>query len=285
MKNRYEIRGDITVIYLNRKNGEPIETIISTSALERANEFPGAWCAYYHYGKYYVRGNIRKPNGQRTSTQLHVWLMQPQNGEHIDHIDRNPLNNTWENLRFATHGDNMQNKDVYKSNKSSGVRGITWDKEHGMWRTSVQLNGRRYHLGRYKDLEEAKKVVHEFRLRHMPYSSDANVAPDPNYDYLNDLSQFEPKPKKSHYYGVTKYKRTEKWVAYARLDGKSIYLGSFDHEIAASIARDIALFKHYGPNLPNNMKFNHPDLFNESTLTWEKVDTDPQLRQLYRRTS
>lgn len=41
MKNDFEIRGDVTAIFLRRKDGNPMETIISTSDLPKAQEFQG----------------------------------------------------------------------------------------------------------------------------------------------------------------------------------------------------------------------------------------------------
>src|SRR6266436_3367357 len=40
----------------------------------------------------------------------------------IDHKDRNPSNNTWSNLRKASHMQNMRNKKKYLNNKS-GYKG------------------------------------------------------------------------------------------------------------------------------------------------------------------
>jgi hypothetical protein len=52
-------------------------------------------------------------------------------------------------------------------------------------------------------------------------------------------------------------------------------VGEFDHETTASIARDIAVFKHYGATLPKGMRFNHPDIFNASTVTYAPIAVDP----------
>ena len=51
-------------------------------------------------------------------------------GMSIDHIDGNPSNNRIENLRLATHKDNMRNTKRNKSNKS-GVNGVTLENIKG----------------------------------------------------------------------------------------------------------------------------------------------------------
>ncbi|MFM1655544.1 hypothetical protein ACI7RC_26120 [Brevibacillus sp. B_LB10_24] len=47
MKNDYEIREGVTAIFLKRKDGTVIETIIDTSDLPKAQEIEGAWYALY----------------------------------------------------------------------------------------------------------------------------------------------------------------------------------------------------------------------------------------------
>jgi hypothetical protein len=43
MKNGYEIRGEVTSIFLKRKDGKVIETFIDTNDLNKANEHHGIW--------------------------------------------------------------------------------------------------------------------------------------------------------------------------------------------------------------------------------------------------
>ena len=43
MKNRFEIRMNIVAIFLNRRDGSEIETIIDISDLPKAQEIVGTW--------------------------------------------------------------------------------------------------------------------------------------------------------------------------------------------------------------------------------------------------
>jgi hypothetical protein len=74
----------------------------------------------------------------------------------IDHKDRNPRNNKWENLRHVSHQCNMRNKSVYKTNKS-GVTGVCWNKRDKVWRSFIKsgANQKMKHLGNFKILKEA----------------------------------------------------------------------------------------------------------------------------------
>lgn len=73
----------------------------------------------------------------------------------IDHKDGNRKNNAFTNLRKATRSENLCNG-AMRSNNTSGVRGVSWDKRAGAWHAYVALGGRRRHLGYYADLDEAK---------------------------------------------------------------------------------------------------------------------------------
>lgn len=72
----------------------------------------------------------------------------------IDHIDGNPYNNAWSNLREVTHAENMQNQKLYSTSKT-GIAGITWHQAATAWQARIQVNGYRIDLGRHKDFFEA----------------------------------------------------------------------------------------------------------------------------------
>ena len=85
--------------------------------------------------------------------------------KYVDHIDGNKLNNKIENLREATNAQNSWNAGIRKNN-TSGVKGVYWEKKSNCWHAQCFVNYQNHFLGRYKNIEEAKKVVAEFRTKH-----------------------------------------------------------------------------------------------------------------------
>ena len=76
----------------------------------------------------------------------------------VDHIDRNPLNNAWSNLRDVTHAENCANGGLRKSN-TSGVIGVTWDAARGKWRAQARIGGKKVNLGRFDSKRDAEVTV------------------------------------------------------------------------------------------------------------------------------
>lgn len=89
----------------------------------------------------------------------------------IDHIDVNSLNNSYRNLRIATHGENQHNEGLRKNN-ISGVKGVCRHKESGRWMGRVMHNGTNHFLGYSSSLKVMEGIVREFREKlHKEFSN------------------------------------------------------------------------------------------------------------------
>ncbi|WPK42223.1 hypothetical protein [Escherichia phage vB-EcoS-XT34] len=76
-------------------------------------------------------------------------------GMEIDHINHIRDDNRIENLRLVSRSDNQKNLSISKNNKS-GVTGVTYHKPSGLWSARINSGGRRFELGYYKTIEEAR---------------------------------------------------------------------------------------------------------------------------------
>jgi hypothetical protein len=74
----------------------------------------------------------------------------------IDHIDRNPKNNTWVNLRDVPRSVNMKNRRTLIG-KTSAFRGVS--RRGSKWQVVVRIEGRLTFLGQYADEAEAGRIA------------------------------------------------------------------------------------------------------------------------------
>lgn len=72
----------------------------------------------------------------------------------IDHIDHDGLNNRISNLRAATHSQNLANRGATVSS-SSGIKGVTWYKRDGLWKSQIKVNYKNIWLGTFTNIEDA----------------------------------------------------------------------------------------------------------------------------------
>ena len=77
-------------------------------------------------------------------------------GECVDHVDRDPVNNRRFNLRLATHAENMRNR-TRQSNNRSGYKGVYLRPDTGRWYAGIRVNGKKIHLGVFDD----PRIAHE----------------------------------------------------------------------------------------------------------------------------
>jgi hypothetical protein len=176
VKNDFEIRGDVTAIFINSPKYGTKEVIISTNKLKRAQEFAGSWRANWNQKAkaFYVQGHMPLGHCKYKGVQLHRWITDAPKGMQVDHINHDTLKNTDDNLRICTHSENQQNrKGATSNNKSSGIRGVSWNISDKRWQVRIRFNNKRVHLGNFTQIEEAEQAVKEARAKYMPFSKDA----------------------------------------------------------------------------------------------------------------
>jgi len=85
-------------------------------------------------------------NGEHKSTDIHRlvainYIPNPENKPQVDHMNRDPLDNRVENLRWATAVENSQNTGISKRN-ITGHKGISYLKKDKMWRYRKMYKGK-----------------------------------------------------------------------------------------------------------------------------------------------
>lgn len=75
----------------------------------------------------------------------------------IDHRNGDPLDNRRENLRVATHHQNMRNNKSHKGSRSRFI-GVNWNAGAGKWMARRRVNGSRFYLGVFDTEEDAARA-------------------------------------------------------------------------------------------------------------------------------
>lgn len=158
MRNRYEVRGDVTVIYLKQKDGSELECLIDTADLPLVSVCD--WRPVHPHKKYppYAGSYRQRPNGmyfQSTVILMHRLIMQSRNPlqKMIDHRNGNRLDNRGDNLRVATPTLNRLNLNVKLLRGGVYSRGKGFQSEIGYKRKTIQL-------GSYVTEAEARAARH-----------------------------------------------------------------------------------------------------------------------------
>lgn len=118
-----------------------------------------------------------------TTQYLHILIFERilgrslTKGEKIDHINRNGLDCRRNNLRLATHQQNIRNSKLSSANKS-GYKGV-WIKR-GLWVASITIDGKHIIIGSYATALDAA----------IAYNKKATQCFG-EFAYINDIPNWE----------------------------------------------------------------------------------------------
>jgi len=147
-QNTYRYFTDYVEIELTDRDGNvKAIALADLKEIERIKQY--RWC---HLSNGYA---FTRSNGE--VHYLHTFLMGKRKGHYIDHINRNRLDNRKANLRFVTPSQSGMNKSL-RSDSTSGITGVTWNKEVNKWEVRIYLSGIKHHLGKFINKGEAIKA-------------------------------------------------------------------------------------------------------------------------------
>lgn len=98
-----------------------------------------------------------------TAMAMHRAIIKAKNGEIVDHINGDPLDNRKSNLRICTNQQNLFNRGKQKNN-TTGYKGVSFS--NGKFRSKTVLNGKSKHLGSFDNAVDAAKAYDEFAKKH-----------------------------------------------------------------------------------------------------------------------
>lgn len=151
VSNEYYIDGNVVYVTL-RWTKEKAIMLCDIEDWERLKDY--TWGVGKSGG--YATANVQD-SGKHKVVKFHQVVMGQRKGCVIDHINRNPLDNRKENLRFVTPRVNQINKGLSDKNKS-GYAGVSWRKDSNRWRAQITVNGKAIGLGCFESLDDAIKA-------------------------------------------------------------------------------------------------------------------------------
>ena len=161
MKNAHRIVDDVVYISVRGTHGVPLETKIDLADLPKVQGITQSITARWDRDtrSYYASFQVKK-NGVATLYRLHRFILGTPFGAVVDHKNHDTLDNRRENIRDCTNTVNQLNRArCNRNNRSSGIRGVSFDKQKRKWSAVVSIGGRRTRLGRFTSREDAAQAV------------------------------------------------------------------------------------------------------------------------------
>mgnify|MGYP003392956036 CR=1 FL=1 len=153
-------------------------TMVDDEDFEIINKFK--WnCSTNRSKLPYVQRYTPFLNKKRSCIKLHRQIMSAKEGQYVDHINGNSLDNRKVNLRICTNKENSRNSRISRNN-TSGYKGVIWNKRNKNWRARIGLEGKMFDLGSYKNKEDAAKAYNDGAIKYYGEYANLNIIKDSN---------------------------------------------------------------------------------------------------------
>ncbi|MDQ0062366.1 HNH endonuclease [Paenibacillus harenae] len=158
IRNRYEIKGSITTIFIDTEKGV-LEFLVSTNKLEILDNYSGKFVKTGKGKHIYGIGSVKYKDIEHP--YLHRLLTNAPKGLVVDHINHDTFDNTNENLRIVTASGNARNRIDTGPNGPCGTRGVYLCESTGKYNFIIN---RKYNkeYDRFDNFEDAKKASDDY---------------------------------------------------------------------------------------------------------------------------
>ncbi len=120
------------------------------------------WFAQKGGHTYYAERQQAIAKGKQRPVLMHREVIAFHEGDKpeldVDHRDRNGLNNTYANLRYATCRQNIGNN----RKNTSGYPGVSFHKRERLYRAYTKIAGKHIHIGLFHTAQEAHEARTQF---------------------------------------------------------------------------------------------------------------------------
>jgi hypothetical protein len=123
----------------------------------------------FHINNGYLRTTLISDDNKNVKVYLHKlladrFIVKPKSDSklYVNHIDGNRLNNNLDNLEWVT---NRENSCHGRKSKSKYI-GVSYEKNRGLYKSSILYEGKRLTLGRFDNPISALNSLLEFEINH-----------------------------------------------------------------------------------------------------------------------
>jgi hypothetical protein len=151
------------------RNGR--EALIDDADAELVSDY-----AWYSFSVRRVEYVAADQGGKRI--YLHRLIARPAEGQEVDHINCDGLDNRRSNLRVCSHAQNLANQRHQERETYSRHKGVTYDKRRGKWLAQAKARKIHYNLGTFKSEDDAARAYNAFAVNAFGEFARLNVIPE-----------------------------------------------------------------------------------------------------------
>jgi len=172
--------------------------------------------------------------------KMHRLILNANDGDIVDHINRDKLNNTRGNLRIVNRCENTHNQKKRTETKNK-YKGTNFVKRLGLYQSRCRIYGKDICLG-YFNNEIAAAYAYNKKAIELTDKCDLN-----RFDLsvielenllLSSICKIQSAEFKSKEKNVTWHKSSKKWQVSIRKNGQCFYIGKFKTELEAIKAKN-----------------------------------------------